>query len=414
MTDERAWQRPFFIIWSGQTLSLVGSALVQFALIWWLTEEAGSATALATASLVGLLPQVILGPVIGTLIDRWRRRWTMAIADGAIALCTALLAALFWWGTIEPWHIYVLLFLRALGTAFHDPAMTASTSLMVPQEHLTRVAGLNQIRGSVTQMGGPVLGALLVTLFPIQGVLAIDILTALLAVVPLLFIDVPQSPVAESQATAPGRGWSSVIQETRQGFHYLWSWRGLFILTVSVSLIPFFGMPAVSLVPLLIKDHFVGGPAAWGWYSVLEHIGVLAAGLLLSAWGGFRRRFVMLMASAILFGLGAIVQGLTPASSYGLFLAATLLAGFAAAIFFASVRALMQSVIPPEIQGRVFSLQNSLLWSAGPLGLAIIGPLADVIGVQSPLLMRGVASLIVALIWALSPSVRRIEDGQSK
>ena len=163
--------RPFFTIWIGQVFSLLGSQLVQFALIWWLTQQTGSATVLALASIVGLVPQVVLGPFVGPLIDRWSRKWTMILADAAVALSTVVLVYLFWAGTVEVWHIYVILFIRALGGAFHWPAMTASVSLMVPQEHLTRVQGLNQILNGGLRIASAPLGALLISLFPMENVL---------------------------------------------------------------------------------------------------------------------------------------------------------------------------------------------------------------------------------------------------
>jgi DHA3 family macrolide efflux protein-like MFS transporter len=343
------WKGRFFTIWTGQTFSLVGSALVQFALVWWLTETTGSATVLATASLVGLLPPLLLGPLVGTLVDRWRRRWIMVVADGAIALFTAARAILYWQGIVATWHIYGILFLRALGGTFHQPAMMASTSLMVPKEHLTRVAGANQTRLSTTQMGAPVLGALLVTLFPVQAVLAIDIVTALVAILPLLFIDVPQPKVAAPQASG---GRSSVRQETKAGLRYIWRWRGLFVLTVTLTLIPSSGMPAFSLVPLLVKEHFGGGALEWGWFSVAFEIGSLVAGLLMSTWGGFRRRFVTMFSRGLAWALSSLVQGLTPANAYWLFLAATLLTGLGASIYSAAFIAIVQSTVPPGMQGR--------------------------------------------------------------
>ena len=134
------WKPKFFTIWSGQALSLVGSALVQFSLVWWLTVEMDSATILATASLIALLPQIVLGPFIGALVDRWNRRVIMIVADTFIALATVLLIILFALGRAEVWHIYALLFIRSLGGALHFPAMASSTSLMVPKQHLTRLA----------------------------------------------------------------------------------------------------------------------------------------------------------------------------------------------------------------------------------------------------------------------------------
>lgn len=153
------------MVWTGQAVSLFGSSLVQFALIWWLTTQTGKATTLAVAGLVGLLPQVILGPFVGALVDRWPRRRILIIRDTVIALFTLLLAMLYYFDVVEIWQVFTLLFMRALGSAFHEPAMLASTSLMVPKVQLARIAALNQTLRSVMQMGGPVLGGLLVSFF---------------------------------------------------------------------------------------------------------------------------------------------------------------------------------------------------------------------------------------------------------
>jgi DHA3 family macrolide efflux protein-like MFS transporter len=399
------WQVRFFTIWTGQTFSLVGSALVRFALIWRLTEETGSAAVLAMASLVALLPPIVLGPVVGTLVDRWRRRWILVIADGAIALLTAILAWLYWHGIVETWHVYTILFARALGTAFHDPAMTASTSLMVPKEQLARIAGVDRTRQSITEITGPALGAFLVALLPMPVILAIDVVTAILAIGPLLFIDVPQP----GAAAVPGGGWRSMIRETGEGFRYVWNWRGLFVALVSVALIPFFQQPAWSLIPLLVRDHFGGGPREWGWFTVAHQIGGVVGGILMSTWGGFKRRAMTMLVGLAVVGLINLARGLMPADAFGLFLIAAFSSGLPSAMFFASFRAILQGTVPPEMQGRVFSLRNSLFWATGPLGLAVLGPLADVIGVQPLFLLNGAAFLLVALSWALLPGVRNLE-----
>ena len=285
MDDALGWKLRFFTIWTGQTLSLAGSALVQFALVWWLTETTGSATVLATASVAALLPGSLLGPFAGALVDRWPRRWIIVVADGAIAALTALLVILYAQGVVEVWHLYVVLALRALGTAFHDPAMTASTPLMVPKDHLTRVAGMNQTRASITNLGGPVLGALLVAYLPMHGVLAIDIATAAVAILPLLFIDIPQSLPT---VTPGGQRQRSVFAETVEGFRYLWSWRGLFVVVATSSVVMFFHQPSVAFTPLMIQQHFGGGPAEWALNSAVFNAGMLAGGLLMSTWGGIQ------------------------------------------------------------------------------------------------------------------------------
>src|SRR5512147_1378352 len=149
------WASRFFTIWTGQAFSLFGSSLVQFALVWWLTQKTGSATVLATSTMAALLPQVVLGPFVGALVDRWNRRIIMIVADAAIALATAVLIYLFASGKIQVWHVYAMAALRSLGGAFHQPAMTSSTSLMVPEKHLARIAGANQTLGGLTSIFAP-------------------------------------------------------------------------------------------------------------------------------------------------------------------------------------------------------------------------------------------------------------------
>jgi len=158
--------RPFFVIWSGQAGSLLGSQLVQFALVWWLTQATGSATILALASLAALLPQILIGPIAGALVDRWSRRTVMIAADAAIALATLALAVLFWLKLATLWHIYALLLIRSLGAAFHWPAMQASTTLLVPEQQLSRIAGLNQTLAGMAGIFIPPLGALAIEILP--------------------------------------------------------------------------------------------------------------------------------------------------------------------------------------------------------------------------------------------------------
>jgi DHA3 family macrolide efflux protein-like MFS transporter len=288
--------------------------------------------------------------------------------------------------------------------------MLASTSLMVPEEQLTRIAALNQTLQSIMQMGSPVLGGLLVSFFPVQTVLMIDLVTASFAVIPLLFIDIPQPQKSEPKDLEGDAARKSLWRETVEGFRYLWSWKGLFILTITIAIVPFFGRAAVSLVPLLINQHFKGGPLLWGWYGLADQVGVFIGGILLAVLGSRVKKFNVLLLAAFVFGFFSLVQGFSPENGYWYFLGATFLAGVAASMFFATVYAIMQATVPPETQGRVFSIYNSLFWGAGPLGLLIIGPLADIIGFQAPFIMRGIAALIVGMIWAMSKSVRNIED----
>lgn len=403
--------RPFLIIWSGQALSLVGSAVVQFAIIWWLTQETGSATVLATASLVGFLPQVLLGPFAGVLVDRWSRRWTMFLADSGIALATIVLAYLFWTESIQIWHVYALLFVRALGGAFHSPAMQASTSLMVPHEHLTRIQGFNQmLEGSLSIISAPV-GALLLAILPMQGILAVDVTTALFAVVPLLFIAVPQ-PEKSAEELATGKK-TPYWTQMREGLAYMWAWPGILLLVLLVMLVNFVLTPVVSLLPLLVSDYFGGGAWEFGALQSTVGIGIIVGGLTLGAWGGFKRRIYTSLMGLVGLGAGLALIGLAPANLFWLAVVGGFVGGSMIAMVNGPVRAILQTAVAPEKQGRVMSLISSLATAMTPLGLMLAGPLADQFGVRPWFIVAGAATLLVGLSGFFIPALLTVEDGRS-
>lgn len=404
---------PFFVIWSGQAISLFGSQLVQFALIWWLTKITDSATVLATASLVGLLPQVLLGPVVGTLVDRWNRRITMIVADGVIAVATVGLAALFLTGAAQVWHVYLLLFVRATAGGFHWAAMAASTSLMVPKEHLTRIQGLNQtLQGGLNIISAP-LAALLLDLLPMQGILAIDVGTAMFAIGSLLFVTIPQ-PQRREPPQGIQTGGPSVWQELRQGLRYVWSWPGLVMILLMATVINLALTPAASLLPILVTRHFRGEALDLGWLESAWGVGMVLGGVVLGVWGGFRRRILTSLTALVGLGIGISFVGLAPASSFSVAVGAMFFVGVMLPIVNGPIHAVVQAAVIPEMQGRVFSLMASVSAAMSPLGLAIAGPVADTMGVRTWFVMGGVVTALMGVIGFLIPEVVNVEDNQGQ
>ena len=399
--------RPFFTIWTGQAFSLLGSALVQFALVWWLTQTTGSATVLALASMMAMLPQVLISPLAGALVDRWNRRQTMIVADGLIALSAVVLAVLYALGRVQTWHVYVVMFLRAAGGAFHWPAMQASTSLMVPEKHLTRVAGLNQALQGLAAIVAPPLGAVLLDVLTVQTVLAIDVATAALAILALVLVRVPQPARA---AAAEGASQGSVIADLREGLRFLWGWPGMLIvigIAMGVNLLLY---PALSLQPLLVTKHFNGGALELAWLQSAFGIGFVAGGLTLGAWGGFKRRVLTGILGLVLSGLGFALVGLAPANALWLAVGAMFLAGFMNVIVNGSMYAMLQALVPPEVQGRVFTVVLSGSGAMAPLGLAIAGPLADALGERAWFVIAGAAMSAMGVGALAIPAVMQIED----
>jgi DHA3 family macrolide efflux protein-like MFS transporter len=399
--------KPFFTIWAGQIFSLLGSELVQFALVWWLTKSTGSATVLAMAAMMAILPRVLISPVAGALVDRWNRRVVMILADGLIALAVIVLAILFALDEVQIWQVYALMFIRATGAAFHWPAMQASTSLMVPEKHLSRIAGLNQSLWGMSSIAAPLLAALLLEVLPMQAILAIDVITAMLAITPLFFIFVPQ-PERSVDSDHPPQ--SSIVTDLSEALRYLKAWPGLLMVLVIAMVVNLLAFPAMSLQPLLVTEHFAGGAMQLAWLQTSVGIGLVAGGITLSIWGGFKRRVVTGLSALGLSGLGFAVVGIVPANALPLAIGAMFLAWFMNAIANGSLSAALQAIVPADIQGRVFTLLQSGTGLMVPLGLAIAGPLASALGVQFWFLAAGLTITVMGFGGLLIPTILHIED----
>jgi DHA3 family macrolide efflux protein-like MFS transporter len=396
--------KTFFVVWISQAASLLGSGLVQFALAWYLASSTGSASVLAVAVLIGLLPQVIIGPFIGPFVDRWNRKTIIITSDIAVALVTAGLAVLYWTDAIQVWHIYTAMFLRSIGGTFHFPAVQASVSLIVPEKHLTRAAGLIQMLAGVIAVISPILGALVLAVMPMQSVLAIDIGTAALAVVCLAFVKIPKlTRSANAVKTSP-------LRDMMEGFRFIWSWKGAALLLLLISMLNFFFNPAFSLLPILITKHFGGGAMELGWLESAVGAGMIAGGLAMGIWGGFKRRISTTLVGILIASVSVLAIGFVPQSALFVTIGIIFVTGVALPVANSPLMAIIQSVVPKEIQGRVFTLIGALSAAMSPLGLAIAGPLVDATGVQTWYLIAGSACLLVTAIGFFIPALMNIES----
>lgn len=404
--DKASWKKTFFFIWSGQAISLVGSQIVQFAIAWWITQSTGSAVVLATMAIFSMLPQVILGPFIGALVDRLNRRMVMIFSDASIAVVTVGLAALFLSGRIEYWHLYAAALARSLMGVFHWTAMNASTSLMVPKDQLARVAGLNQTLQGILTIAAPPLGALVVSLMPMGPIMLIDVVTAALAVLPLLFIRIPQPENVSAEAVSP----LGLLRDVRDGFAYLRAMPGLLIVMIMATLINFFLNPTGTLTPLLVTRHFGGG--AWH-LSAIESafgFGIIAGGLLLSVWGGFKRRIITSLVFLLVMGAATLLTGIAPSRLFIVAVVGSALAGITGPMVNGPLFALLQDRIAPEMQGRIFSLTISVAGAISPLGMAIAAPVADNLGIQVWWWIGGAACLLMGIVAMFIPAVVNLEQ----
>lgn len=403
VTNAERWQPRFFSIWVGQAFSLVGSALTQFLLMWWIADTTDSPAALAMAGIMGFLPHALLAPFGGTYADRWNRRVVMIVADGITAVCMLLLIGLFAIGRVELWQVYLLMFVRAAMQAFQQPAAAASTAMLVPQDWLQRVAGWNQVVYGMMSIAAAPLAALALAFMPLQTALLIDVATALLGITPLFFFKIPQlrTPPAEL---------ASVWSDLKAGVLYVTTRRGILMLYLVTGLVVMIIMPTFSLTPLLVKDWFGGGVNQVAFMEALAGIGMLIGGVVISVWSGFKQRTVTVM---IFFALSCLAVAFTALMASDMLLVAAFwwfLSGVTFAMGNAPMTALLQTIVPNQMQGRVLSLLNMIIGLSGPIGLVFAGALGEWIGVRGVFIFGGIVSALVCMASLLSSALREIQE----
>lgn len=396
------WKRAFAIIWSGQFFSILTSSLVNFAIIIWISLETGSAEMLAWVAIAALLPQTVIGPFTGALIDRWNRKRIMMLADSFIALCTLVLATLFWLGTAQIWHIFALLGLRSIGSAFHMPAMQASVPLLAPTDQLTRIAGVNQIIASVSQIAGPALGAMLITIWDIEYVLLFDVAGALLAVTSLFFVHIPNPEKEEGKER-------DILKEMKEGAMIILRNRGLSLVFLYSILVVFFLVPISVLFPLMTLEYFKGTEFQAGIIEAIWSVGALAGGAIMGAKVYKVNRVALVNWMYLLCGLTFLLSGILSSDGYVWFAVLTAIGGVSGAVYNSAFTGLIQTKIDPAALGRVFSMFFTFSLIPAMLGLIGIGFLADGLGLTTSFILSGAVIIVIGIAAFLTPSAMRLD-----
>jgi MFS transporter, DHA3 family, macrolide efflux protein len=411
-SEKPYWRRTFFPIWVGQSFSLFGSRLVTFAIMWHLAATTQRAVVLTITALVGLLPELLLMPFAGACVDRWNRRRILIISDALIAIATFALAILFFLQIEQLWHIYILMFIRAISGAFHNPAMKASTSLLVPKERLTNIAGLNQFLDSALEIVTPALGAIAIATLSIGGVLLIDMITALMAIIPLLFVAIPQPDRKQEDKirTGPLR---ALTRDVKSGFRYVIQWKGLFYAFLFATVSNFFILPAFNLLPIMVSRDFQYGVDVLAITNTIIGIAMAVGSIIISIWGGFKRKMFTMAIGVSMMGVGFLFFGLAPFNRYLFVLIGAAIFGLYNPFLNAPMSALLQESVAPEMQGRVFSLLVTTARAAIPLGMIVAGPLADQVNVQTWYIAGGIYCLIMGVSLVSIPAIRNLDRGRS-
>jgi DHA3 family macrolide efflux protein-like MFS transporter len=380
MNKQKKGMRTFIIIWLGQLMSMMGSGLIGFALGVWIYAETGQATPFAMTALFSILPRILLSPITGAVSDRWNRKRIMLIADSLSGVATLVTAVLLLTGRMEIWMVYTIAFFESIFASFQQPAYSASIVLLVPKSQLTRANSLIQMGQAIETILTPVLAGALIATIGMQGIIIIDAVTYLIAVCTLIFVSIPQP----EKTSAPEGGKTSLFSDIAFGWRYLVERRGLLGLTFYFASVNFFlNICGVMIGPLILS---FGTAASLGVAQTVMGAGMLAGSLLMSVWGGPKKKKIdAVFAFILLASLGFVVAGVQPTLLF-ISIGTFILVFF---IPFASgpSSAISAAKVAPDVQGRVAATRSMISQSMMPIAFLLSGILAD--HVFNPLLVEG-------------------------
>lgn len=372
-----------------QNLSLFGSSVVGYAIIWYITIETSSGIWLMYATLANMVPHLIISLYSGVWADRHRKKYLIMLSDGFIAFVTLILFILFRLGFQHLWLLLLVTVIRSLGTGVQGPAVSAILPQLVPPTHLTRIQGINQSISSVLFMLAPAVGGMVLGFMDISWTFLLDVVTAVIALSIFVFIKVDS--IKRAKKDIP------VVHAMFEGVRYTFGHPVLRNLIIYYSFAFFLITPAAILTPLLVERSF--GPEVWRLTvnEVSWTVGNLIGGVLVSLRGHFNDKVKAIAISLIALGIGFALLGLAP--FFSLYLLTMALAGIFMPILTTAETVMIQKITPSNKMGRVFSIVQVLSGSTIPLGMLVYGPLADIVSIESLLIVSGALMALVGLLY---------------
>ncbi|WP_416808184.1 MFS transporter [Bacillus thuringiensis] len=391
--SENNWKTKIILFLTAQTISLFGSSLVQYAIIWYITLTTSSGVMLTISTVCGFLPQIAISLFAGVWIDRYDRKKMIMLSDGVIAIVTLVLASLFLTGYKSIWLLFIVLLIRSAGTGVQTPVVNALIPQIVPKEYLMKVNGINSSITSLIMFLSPAASAAILSIASIEITFFIDVITAMIGISIMFVIQVEGHVNVESKQ-------KSNLQGIKEGFSYLkenvFIKRLILLLIIVMILIS----PAAFLTPLMVTRSF--GAEMWRLTAseMTFSAGAAAGGVLIAAWGGFRNRMHTTALACALYGLLMIGLGIAPI--FTMYLVFNFLIGITMPCFNTPVTVLLQEKVEPSMHGRIFSLVQIANSCALPLGIIIFGPLSDMFSVEILLIYAGIFVLFCAMYVVLS------------
>ena len=390
-TEFENWKRNIIIFLSSQTLSLFGSSLVQYAIMWHVTLTTKSGMMMTLFILCGFIPTFILSPFAGVWADRYNRKILIILSDGLIATATLVMAIVFLMGYDAIWLLFAMAAIRAIGTGIQGPAVGAILPQIVPEANLTKVNGINGSIQAIIMFVSPMVSAALLTMATLEIIFFIDVITAALAIATLLvFLKIPAHAKAAMQQT------TSYLADFKEGLIYINNHAFLKKFFLFFALFFILMAPAAFLTPLQVTRSF--GDDVWRLTAIeiAFSIGMMMGGVVIASWGGFANKVHTMTVASIVMGICTIALGVIPIFwTYLLFMG---LFGVSMPVFNTPTTVLIQERVESDYLGRIFGVFGMIATSMMPIGMLIFGPMADFVSVEWILLGTGILMLILGLL----------------
>lgn len=362
----------FSVVWVGQAVSLLGTSMTNFALTIWAFQTTGSATALALVGFFYITPLLIVSPIAGAVVDRSNRKLMMMISDLASGSVTIVLFILYLTQGLQIWHLYIGALISGTFQTFQWPAYSAAITMIVPKQHYARAHALNDLAGNSTGIFAPLLAGALLGVIGLGGIFVIDIVTFAVAVFSLLVVHIPQPKVSAEGQQSKG----SLFRESIFGFKYILAKRSLLGLQLVFLFGNFFATLGHVLFAPMVLARTASNAVIFGSVQTAGAVGGVVGGLIISAWGGPKRKVHGVLLGWVFSSLlGILLYGL--GRSFPIWAAAAFFGAFFVPLVNSSNQAIWQSKVAPDIQGRVFATRRLIAWFVNPLATLIAGPMAD-------------------------------------
>jgi MFS transporter, DHA3 family, macrolide efflux protein len=376
------WKKSIVLFMLSQTLSLFGSSLVQYAIVWYITLSTKSGVMMTISIICGFLPTFFLSPFAGVWADRFNRKVLIILSDSFIAVSTLLLAILFLLGHKSMGLLFVVIALRAIGAGVQTPAVGAFIPQIVPAENLTRVNSINGSIQATVMLISPMVSGALLTVAPIETIMFIDVITAAIAVSVMFFLlKVPAHAKAQSTEKI------SYFKDLQAGFTYIKDHTYVRKFFIFCAFFFFLVAPVAFLTPLQVTRSF--GSDVWRLTAIEITFsgGMILGGIVMASWGGFKNRIHTMMLSSLVIGICTFALGFV--SIFWLYLLIMVITGISLPLFNTPSTVLLQEKVEPDFLGRVFGVMGMISSSMMPMGMLVFGPMADIIRIEWLLMVTG-------------------------